>query len=595
MLNATLFRSKLPENCYNADRDGVTVDFSMKFTKHDFVVRPLYWQTIHTLSFGLFYLDDNGQPVHLPVYEMEKTDTYDENSVLGWAPAPVRSITVEDYMNDPVFRQFMLDEGIEFATLDDRWIAGKKAEVPVLSATDNFFGPCTSLDDRKMTRACRAYLESIGYANSQDAPEDQRYNYVYRWEMTGPEALSISYPNPDYTDINLTLTYKKDLEITFTYYACDTGEAKAFGTDNDMLKGVGAIQNGRYKAYDQLDWPALICKGIKVHLDDIDRTYGAYIQNDNGDKYYSMSSLNPEKRWIPKPGAERTLKVDDSQSGTIVHKYDEGSDFMIDSERHAYRAATWRGTKYGWRYMCFEDGTIPPDTYNPGSCDFDMQDFVFIVDDFPPGSENPPIIIQDNDNPEDPDGTPVTWTLAVEDLGETDDYDFNDLVLSVEYVSGQPTATVKALAAGGVYPIYVKYRDKLIDARHVNAWLGENDPTKMINTYSIDHEHKDGITLTLDPADKSINDIFKHLTILVYADDEAKGGEKVIEITHHRDDEIHPDNCGKAPLMILVEDKWKWPVERIDITDAYPRFKEWVGNRNITDWWKEDSYTVPRE
>ena len=593
MLNATMFRSKMPENCYNANRDGVTVDFTMKFTEHDIVVRPLYWQTNQTLSFGLFYLDENNQPVHLPVYEMEKTDEYNDNSVLGWAPAPVKTVMIEDYMNNEAFRQFMVNEGIEIENLKDPWNADKNADLPVLTATDNFDGRCTSLDDRRMTRACRAYLESLGYVNSKSADPDKRYNYVYRWRMIGDQVLQINYPNPDYQ--YEYLYYKKNLEITFTHYECDTDQAKAFGSKDDMLGDMGGIEkgDGNYplRKYEKLGYPAVICKGIKVHLDNIDRVYGAYIRNQDGYKY-SMSALNPGKRWIPKPDAQRSVIADDYQTGTKVHKYNV-SDFMIDEDGHAYRAATWKGTKYGWRYMCFEDGVIPETEYNSSSCDFDMQDFVFIIDNFTPGSENPPVIIEDKEDPE-PTPVPVKWTVAVEDLGETDDYDFNDLVLSIEYVSGQSTATIKALAAGGIYPIYVKYRGELIDPRHVNAWFGETDDTKMINTYRIDHTHENGITIEVDPK-SSINDIFKDLTIMVYGVDETDGGKKVIEITHHRDVENHPDNCGDAPLMILVKDDWEWPVERFDIMECYPHFKDWVGDKTITDWYDGKNSTVRRD
>ena len=445
MLNTTMFRSKLPEGAYNANRDGVTVDFTMKFTEHDIVVRPLYWQTNQTLSFGFFYLDENNQPVHLPVYDMEKTANYDETNVVGWASAPVKTIMVEDYMNNETFRGFMENEGIEIKNLPKVGDASQNAELPVLTATDNFDGRCTSLDDRRMTRACRAYLESLGYVNSRSADPDKRYNYVYRWRMTGNEVLRVKHPNPDYYDYQ-ALKYSKDLEIIFTHYECDTDQAKAFGTNQDMLgemSGVTTTQDNvplKKFADPKFNYPAMICKGIKVHLDNIDRQYGGYIKN--GDKYmYSFSELNTGKRWIPRPDAERSVIYNDWQSGTVIHKY-RPEDFMIDEDGHAYRAATWKGTKYGWRYMCFEDGEIPDDKYNSDRCDFDMQDFVFIIDNFTPGSENPPVIIEDKEDPE-PTPVPVKWTVAVDDLGETDDYDFNDLVLSIEYVSGQSTATIR--------------------------------------------------------------------------------------------------------------------------------------------------------
>ena len=268
---------------------------------------------------------------------------------------------------------------------------------------------------------------------------------------------------------------------------------------------------------------------------------------------------------------------------TEWNKEHTGDERLGDADKFAF--ASWM-TVGEHTFFGFEDW---PDNTTDFSAD--LNDLMFMFKD----GNQPGRVVDEKDDPEDPVGSPVTWTIAVEDLGETDDYDFNDLVLSIEYVSGQRTATFKALAAGGVYPIYVKYRDKLVDASHVNVWLGETDHTKMINTYEITKEHKDGFTIDLDEADTSINDILDNLTILVYAEDEDNGGEIVREIQHLRSDENHPENCGKAPLMILVKEDWEWPVERTDITNAYPHFKEWVGNREITDWYEDKQYTVPRK
>ena len=37
-------------------------------------------------------------------------------------------------------------------------------------------------------------------------------------------------------------------------------------------------------------------------------------------------------------------------------------------------------------------------------------------------------------------------------MGKDRDYDFNDIVFSVSFISGQKTATITPLAAGGVLP-----------------------------------------------------------------------------------------------------------------------------------------------
>lgn len=587
LLNATMFRSKMPEGCYNADRDGVTVDFTMKFSEHDIVVRPLYWQTNQTLSFGFFYLDDEGNPVHLPIYDMEKTADYSDNLVLSYAPAPVKTVKVTDFVNDPTFRQFMINEGIEIKTVDDVWTAGKSAEIANLTVIDNFDCRCPALEDGKMTRACRAYLESLGYENSYAADPDKRYNYVYRWKMTGDNVIDIKYPNPDYE--YQYLTYKKDLEITFTYYECDVTESKAFGTANDMLGEMGGFKSvgpTPYKKFEDYDYPAMICKGIKVHIGDISKTYGAYIKN--GERYmYSVSSLNSGKRWIPKPDAERTVKESDGNTGTVVRKYN-ASDFMIDESKRAYRAATWEGEKYNWRYMSFEDGAIPEESYSASSCDFDMQDFVFIIDNFNPDSDTP-IEIIDQEKPK-----PIKWLIACEDLGGTDDFDFNDVVFEVEHVAGSGKATITPLAAGGTLSTYLMRNGSKVDEREWHSLFGAG-PQQMVNTssnsgpaepFTIDVEEDFSITSPTEVYDQNNNDAYMKSMGGFYLMIEDGDGRIVTP-------PVLKENA-EAPQMILIYqpegNPWRWPKERIGIHSAYgDGFMRWM-ETNIFDASVEDGF-----
>ena len=112
MLNATLFRSKMPEHHYNIDRDGVTADFGLKFKTHDFILRPLYWQTSQTLEFGLFSFDADGKPVHYPIYSMERTGTWSPDLVLSYTLPETSSITIEDYAHNADFLACLAAQGV---------------------------------------------------------------------------------------------------------------------------------------------------------------------------------------------------------------------------------------------------------------------------------------------------------------------------------------------------------------------------------------------------------------------------------------------------------------------------------------------------
>lgn len=197
---------------------------------------------------------------------------------------------------------------------------------------------------------------------------------------------------------------------------------------------------------------------------------------------------------------------------------------------------------------------------------------------------------------------PQSWIVAVEDLGNTDDFDFNDVVFRVSHVSGSTEATVELLAAGGTLPanIYLKDIAEAIGAGsgylHVNEFFGENDHSVMINTTALDHAYGK-VTIQVDP-EFSMADVKEQMQnnmggffVKVNPNDNTDWVDGVYE--------IHPKDDGEfsVPQMICIPDSWTddagntvrwcWPAERISIESAYPRFRDWVkkaeGNE---DWYK---------
>lgn len=45
-----------------------------------------------------------------------------------------------------------------------------------------------------------------------------------------------------------------------------------------------------------------------------------------------------------------------------------------------------------------------------------------------------------------------------------------------------------------------------------------------------------------------------------------------------------PEKTGIAPQMIILPGDWQWPVERINIEEAYPEFGKWSGNASFIGW-----------
>ena len=91
----------------------------------------------------------------------------------------------------------------------------------------------------------------------------------------------------------------------------------------------------------------------------------------------------------------------------------------------------------------------PPD--HPNCSDLDLNDMMFFID-----SDDPGMIPDVFD--EDP-GEEIKWIVACEDLGNLDDFDFNDVVFQVLHVSGREQAYITPLAAGGTLETYLHYVD----------------------------------------------------------------------------------------------------------------------------------------
>lgn len=193
--------------------------------------------------------------------------------------------------------------------------------------------------------------------------------------------------------------------------------------------------------------------------------------------------------------------------------------------------------------------------------DFDYNDFIFIME----GTQEH---ISDE---------PVEYLYAVEDLGGTCDFDFNDIVFSVSHVSGQPHANVKLLAAGGTLPAYICFGG--YKSKEVHEMFGVETEV-MVNT-------KKGTT-------KSNMKEGKSFTVAVGADwshspafsEEGNGFKVKVKKDKENTLEVETPGAGNsaAPQMLILPEKWLWPTERTRISDAYPAFGEWGANYTNTQW-----------
>lgn len=216
----------------------------------------------------------------------------------------------------------------------------------------------------------------------------------------------------------------------------------------------------------------------------------------------------------------------------------------------------------------------------------DLNDLIFMFDTDNVDKPTPTVIDEDK-------STESSWIIACEDLGTTGDYDFNDVVLKVTHVSGQTTATVTPLAAGGTLATDVYFNNEkkgeihgLISSAYATP---SNGVYTMLNTDGGANPGP-GASLTMD--------VDPNFSLAASTGEESFGGISLVVHQTTGDDNaesINTDQCkieaptkGAVPQMFVVSSNWKWPKEYKHIEAAYPEFSTWVGNAQF-NWIDSDN------
>lgn len=205
--------------------------------------------------------------------------------------------------------------------------------------------------------------------------------------------------------------------------------------------------------------------------------------------------------------------------------------------------------------------------------------------------------------PEDvnPDKSTITdqgqsWIVACEDLGSTDDYDFNDIVFKVTHVSGANTATITPLAAGGTLKAEIYNGNTRIGEIHEmlgNSSTNENGLYNVLNAsnqksgyYVVDRSNLpsatdvqlgvDGSSFTMSNVADGGSTNMGGFSIKV-----TKDGTTNESVT------INAPTTGSVPQMFCISDNlnWEWPTENTHIGTAYPEFNQWVGDTSYSTWY----------
>lgn len=169
-----------------------------------------------------------------------------------------------------------------------------------------------------------------------------------------------------------------------------------------------------------------------------------------------------------------------------------------------------------------------------------------------------------------PEPSSYVRRVMCEDLGNTNDFDFNDLVFDVSFdkvAEGNYTANVTVRAVGGTLPIYIG--TDMTQELHAAMEADVKQPVNVGADNGV--ETSKTVTRTIYGLSEPNADL---VPICVVRD-----GNKATLLPSTR------ELAGAAPTKICVPTTVKWMKERMDIEkNGYEKFGDYVGNRDVKFW-----------
>ena len=174
-----------------------------------------------------------------------------------------------------------------------------------------------------------------------------------------------------------------------------------------------------------------------------------------------------------------------------------------------------------------------------------------------------------------------SWTLAFENAGLDNDYDFNDVVLKVTPDTQNGKAEVKLLATGAQRKTEVYFNGTLLG--EVHELFGVSTDT-FVNTTSNTATTKAVTLPSIEwPKNTTMEAQRMNFSLKVYNDDGTVDREFSMK------DLL---NDMKSPQVLCVAGNWKWPKERIAVHVAYPLIGKWGVNFNNEEYY--NWYSQPK-
>ena len=174
--------------------------------------------------------------------------------------------------------------------------------------------------------------------------------------------------------------------------------------------------------------------------------------------------------------------------------------------------------------------------------------------------------------------------IMCEDLGNTNDFDFNDLVFDVYYTgtNNNYTAHITVQAVGGTLPIYIGHPNEggteahgLLGGKMVNGKY-----TPIINKGANRIQAKEITIPNLPDTDPD------HIDIYVANEGNKEAFKKIALPTNEGGQYENPGN--NVPQKICVPYGTEWTNEHQQIETLFEGFREWVRSHENTFWKDED-------
>lgn len=167
----------------------------------------------------------------------------------------------------------------------------------------------------------------------------------------------------------------------------------------------------------------------------------------------------------------------------------------------------------------------------------------------------------------DPEYTTETKRVMCEDLGNTYDFDFNDLVFDVSYTYKDKTnitAHITLQAVGGTLPIYIgtDTADPTKELHYRMLGQASSSPINVAASNGVTHSP---VSFTMSATSTDPNEI---IICVGTAGNEATDKITILPVSGR--------GSNLAPQKICVPDSTKWLKENMQIEQGYPRFDEWV-------------------